>query len=446
MKEVIFMWKVIIIAWQIITRFFTEEWFWAMITIVITLGVFVVETHSQNKISRANFVYNISNDFGNNERILRVYQWLEKCRRENAGVENYRQLRVSTDTGIYDEDKKETSINFIDIDTYINHFEVVYVILSSVNIRNIDQLFQQRFLSFMFNPYIQKEELFACFLPDENDFLLQKKWLLSIYRRNRFTCEEFIDYLTTFTCGSYDFSRERLALTKTLWPVTYKKKVKQYLMNYVSCICDPACRYGFFEFRNKEQKKVLRIIPSQRNDMEDILALQQRVVSSMEEPHWFYPSSQSEIQTALDNPKDYSCVQICDGSKIVAFALAILNPNEHQDINADLKALGLPYADADQCILDTVFVDPAYRGFGLQDTLIRVLCAWAATVGKGNIAATVHPENRFSADNFQKNGFRKITSEPIVKYGGQRNVFAKALSKKDTQKAEDGSYTIFPYA
>ena len=440
------MWATIAVAWQTLVLLFTEEWFWAMITIIITLCVFVVETRSQNKISRANFVYNISNDFGNNERILRVYQWLEKCRRENKGVENYRQLRISTDTGIYDEDKAESSIDFIDIDTYINHFEVVYVILNSVSIRNIDQLFQQRFLSFMFNPYIQKEELFACFLPDENDFLLQKKWLRSIFRCNRFNCESFIDYLNTFTCGNYEFSLQRLELAKTLWPRSYQQKANGYLMNYVSYICDPACRYGFFEFSNKaQQRKVLRIIRSHASDKEAILALQQRVVSSMEEPQWFFPSSESEIETALDQPRNYACVQICDGSKIVAFACTILNPNAHQDINTDLKKHGLPYAETAQCILDTVFVDPAYRGYGLQDTLIRVLCSWAATVGKRNIAATIHPENRFSADNFQKNGFQKITSESISKYGGIRDVFAKDLSKKDTQPAADGTYTVYPY-
>lgn len=440
------MWKILVLAWSVIVRFITEEWFWAMITIVITLCVFVAETHSQNKISRANFVYNISNDFGNNERILRVYQWLEKCRRQNSAVDNYRQLHISTDTGIYDEDKKETAIDFIDIDTYINHFEVVYVILNSVNIRNIDQLFQQRFLCFMFNPYIQKEELFACFLPDENDFLLQKKWLRSLYQRNRFTPEAFVRYLNTFTCGDYEFSLERLALTKDLWPRTYAQKVKDYLMNYVLHICNPACRYGFFAFRNRAgDEKVLRIIRSQQNDKADILSLQQRIVSSMENPHWFFSSSEAEIQTALDNPKDNACVQICDGSKVVAFGFVILNPTTQQDINADLKAHGLPYADTNQCILDTVFVDPAYRGFGLQDTIIRVLCSWAATLGKRNMAATIHPENHFSADNFQKNGFEKITSEPIPKYDGLRNVFSKDLSEKDTQKELDGTYTIYPY-
>lgn len=440
------MWATIIAAWQILVLLFTEEWFWAMITIIITLCVFVVETHSQNKISRANFVYNISNDFGNNDRILRVYQWLEKCRRENSSVENYRHLHISTDAGIYEEDKKDAAIDFIDIDTYINHFEVVYVILNSVNIRNIDQLFQQRFLSFMLNPFIQKEELFACFVPDENDFHLQKKWLRSIYQRNRFTSEEFIDYLNTFTCGNYEFSLSQLALSKCLWPRTYKRKVKNYLMNYVLRICDPACRYGFFAFHNKEgAAEVLRIIRSQPNDECDILALQQRVVSSLEDPQLFFPSSDNEVHTALNNPKDYACIQVCDGSKMVAFAMVILNPNDRQDINTDLKKHGLPYTEANQCILDTVFVDPAYRGYGLQSTLIQVLCSWAATMGKRNIAATIHPENRFSADNFQKNGFAKITADPIPKYDGIRNVFAKELSKKDSQPAADGTYTIYPY-
>jgi hypothetical protein len=148
----------------------------------------------ENQISRANFIYNISNDFGNNERILRVYQWLEKRRRENYKVNNYRDLLMPTENCIYNPNDEDSPLDFIDIDTYINHFEAVYVILRSVKIKSIDELFQHRFLSFMFNPYMQKEELFSYFGPDTNDFTLLKVWLISIYKRNHFSCEECLAY------------------------------------------------------------------------------------------------------------------------------------------------------------------------------------------------------------------------------------------------------------
>lgn len=424
-----------------------EEWFWAIITVVITLFSFIIQMRNENEISRANFVYNISNDFGNNDRILRVYQWLEKCRRDHVKVTNYRKLPLAEAKEIY---HKDLPIEFIDIDTYVNHFEVVYVILRSVKMKNIDDLFQQRFLSFMYNPYIQREELFACFGPDENDFSLLKKWLHSIYNRNRFTCETFIDYLNNLTCGKFEFSQEYLSLSKERWPLLYRAKVKRYLINYVTDICNPQCQYGYYEFRRKvdteaEERKTMRIIRPCKDDAADILALQQKVIAAMPQPEMYAPSSEAEILTALSNPKDYACVQICDGSQIVAFAALILNPTGHQNINEDLKTQGLPYAEKEVCVLDTVFVDPDYRGYGMQHTLVKVLCSWAAMLGKRNISATIHPDNCFSQRNFIANGFRNVTSAPIPKYGSQRYVFARDLTFKDKKKDENGIYTIFPY-
>lgn len=428
----------------------TEEWFWAIITIVITLISFIIQMRKEIQISRANFIYNISNDFGNNERILRVYQWLEKRRRENYKVNNYRDLLMPTENCIYNPNDEDSPLDFIDIDTYINHFEAVYVILRSVKIKSIDELFQHRFLSFMFNPYMQKEELFSCFGPDTNDFTLLKVWLISIYKRNHFSCEECLAYLNTVTCGEFDFSENQLKITKTRFPLLYRIKTKNYLLNYVYNICNPKCQYGYYEFRKKintkeEEKKVLRIIRSNQEDKNDIKNLQQKVIEAMPHPEMYSPSTKEQINIAIDNPQDYLCLQICDGNHLVAFGLVILNPTTDQNIYNDLKKMGLPYKYKNQCILDTVFVDPDYRGFGMQNVLIQVLCRWAAMFGKRNIAATVHPDNVYSEKNFANNGFIKVTPTPISKYDNQRNIFSKKLTYKDTKKDKSGTYTIYPY-
>ena len=59
--------------------------------------------------------------------------------------------------------------------------------------------------------------------------------------------------------------------------------------------------------------------------------------------------------------------------------------------------------------------------------------------------ATIHPDNRFSAGNFEKNGFKLATPEPIPKYGSRRNIYARPLSRKDAKKTADGTYTVYPY-
>lgn len=431
---------VIIQLYEFLMNLFQAEWFWTVAAVIVALLGLIVQMRQENEISRANFVYNISNDFGNNERILRVYQWLEKCRRDNDKKSCFRSLQITrTIEGCED--------NFLAIDTYVNHFEVVYVILRSVNIKNIDELFQQRFLSFMFNPYVQKEVLFLCFTSNENNFKLLKKWLTSIQTRNRFSCEAFLDYINFYTCGNYELTADTLANTRKHWPALCNIKVKNYLMNYVHYICNPLCLYGYYEFTKEktEESRNLRIIRSSLNDRDAIIGLQNQIATSMEHPEWYSSATEDDIQTALKEPQNYACVQVCDDERLVAFAYIILNPSPEQDMNQDLKAHGLPYVEKDQCVLETVFVDPDYRGFGIQSTLIRILCSWAATLGKRQMIATVHPNNNYSADNFEKNGFSPATPKPISKYGSERNIFTKNLCHKDTQKTPDGTYTVYPY-
>lgn len=420
-----------------------EEWFWAIVAIMVTLLVFIAEQRTGNRISQSSFIYNISNDFANNERIGAVYQWLEKCRRNNHGITNYRDLTFS---GLLSESREETEelpVSFIGIDTYVNHFESVYVILDSVGIQNIDKLFQQRFLSFMFNPYIQKEELFACFGPDENDFSLLKVWLRSISRRMKHSNRALIRFLNTFTCGSFDFREERLPQSRGIGRITDYFRVRKYLMNYVEYICDPHCRYGFYEFSSHADRKVLRLIRPTPDDAEDILALQSRVCAAMAQPQLFFPSTEEEIRTALAAPDQYLCLQIVDGSRIVAFCQLTIEPPVEQDLRLDLQKQGIPCPGGSHGVLETVFVDPDYQGYGMQQILVETLCQWAHIRKVKTVYATVHPDNAYSHKNFLKAGFTLLTSTPLPKYGDVRNYYALDAAKQPPKT--DSGYTVYPY-
>jgi len=434
------------VAWWITLRdgivsVICEEWFWAIMAVVSTLVIFILQQRTENKISRATFVYSISNDFAANDRILKVYQWLEKCRRENLNVTNVRDLKLTDSDTIYDKDDKELAIDFIDIDTYINHFEAVYIILETVRIDSIDELFQQRFFSFMLNPFIQKEELFECFSSDKNDFLLFRKWLCSIYTRKGNRNDEMVEYLNTYTCGSFEFlplpeGEERRRLR-------YDRRVRRYLQNYVYYICDPHCRYGYYAFTDKQRdRKVMRLIRSAREDVQEILALQQEVTQELSVKEWFCPSTEAELCTALADPKQYLCLQVVDKRRIVAFAYVILRPDASHDLCEDLRREGLLNRTT-AAVFETVFVHPAYRGYGIQDVLVDVLSEWSRECGAEALVATVHPDNTYSRKNFEQNGYKSLTDQPIEKYGSKRMYYAKTLSRRCRRDSKE--YTVFPY-
>lgn len=426
------------------SELFQSEWLWAMIAVIVALIVFIVEQKTQNKISRADFVYNISNDFANNEKILKVYQWLENCRRKNYTVNSCKDIDFCGEFSAFECENNTAPIDFIDIDTYINHFEAVYIILESVKINNIDELFQQRFFTFMMNPFIQKEELFECFYSDKNDFSLYKKWLTSIFKRKKFNCEELIKYLRKYTCGNFEFNidENHFAGMGKIKKLAEKRKIVHYLLNYVYYICDPKCQYGFFRFKKSDgELKTLRIIKPSADDCMDIINLQNRVCNSMSDKSWYYKSTEADIEAAVSNQNDYCCLQIIDNNTVVAFSFIILHPDKEHNLFLDLSENNNAVYCDDSCIFETVFVENGYRGYGIQSLMIDILCDWAYKKGKRKICATVHPDNIFSKNNFIKNGFTKVTDEPIEKYDGKRNYYVRELSKPKKNKE---NYNIYP--
>ncbi len=155
-------------------------------------------------------------------------------------------------------------------------------------------------------------------------------------------------------------------------------------------------------------------------DIDEILALQDKVHSAMAKKEWFANTSRTELESAFE--RKYPAVAVESSKKTVAFAYLILSPDNSQSLcqyaDFDIK----PYFGND-CVLDTVFVDPDYVGYGIQSLLIDFLTNLAFENGKTSVWATVHPDNIFSSQNFIKCGFVKANSKPVEKHGGLRDVF-----------------------
>jgi GNAT superfamily N-acetyltransferase len=218
-------------------------------------------------------------------------------------------------------------------------------------------------------------------------------------------------------------------------------ETRNFLLNYVYYICDPSCKYGYYAFKNGEnERRVMRIIRPSPDDLADIMTLQDFVCQNLDNKDWYYSSTEEEIKTALNDKENYLCLQIVDHDRIIAFAYVIMNPDSKHSLSHDTKNHEF---EKGECVFETVFVHPDYRGFGIQKLLLEVLSDWAQKQGGKTLWATVHPDNIYSAKNFQENGFHIASVEPIEKYGSKRNYYKKVLGKNKRKKSDD--YIIFPY-
>lgn len=430
--------------WNTVTNwlgnFVQTEWFAAYVALGVTVLISALAQASSNRISRSDFTYRINQDFSGSEDIKDVYEWLEKCRKTNKCTENYRSL-----TEVFPEKmSRDSSLSapnfpvFTKIDTYINHFEAVYVIskgiiFKGVKLKHIDRLFQQRFLTFMHNPYVQSQMLCPNFTSNGNLFDLYKKWIKLRYRHTHFNSKKLAEYLNEYTCGIFEYAIDDKACTKlSCW----KRLVRRWwrrkeIRDYVPNLCNPKYMMGYCSVENSRTSKLLtvRIIPSRASDLSDLVDLETKVVTDLcAEKHgdYYFPAGKKDIAEAIGNP-DCICLQVDDEDRIAAFAFVRLNPNDEEKFEEQMnpKSLLNSYKPipGKVAVFETVFVAKEYRGYGLQLLLTDILCHLARSRGANSIRAVVHPDNKNSLKNLigeDKGCFIKATRSVVVERGGKR--------------------------
>lgn len=424
---------------QILNDYVFQEWTWTAIGFLGASITFYIGMKSGNKISKDDFIYRINSDFANNEFILKAYGWLDKCRKDNESTHNYRKIK-----GVFG---KHNKIDFPLIDSYSNHFESVYVIRKVISMKTIDKLFQQRFLFFMHNPYVQKDMFFRDYESYENLFSLLDEWLRISIKRHGRSSKIMSDYLREFTIGDYEYQyyydgKSNLSRISNFFT---ERQYLNNIRNYVPCICNPKCKYGYYSLSNKknEQNLVVRIIRSFKSDVDDIIALQDKVQMNMDVHEWYYPYTREELEKAVPN-KDCILLQIDAGQKIVAFAVAILNPPDEYRLSDLVKYKSSKWEK--EAVLETVFVDKDYRGYGMQSLLIDILSHLVSERKATTFWASVHPDNIYSSNNFIKNGFVKMTKDgPVPKYDGVRDIYCRNLKRIGKKDKHTGEQYYYPY-
>lgn len=158
------------------------------------------------------------------------------------------------------------------------------------------------------------------------------------------------------------------------------------------------------------------------DDAEEIGRVMVEARASLANPDWFVISNPKRLAGKLRGDCFGWVVDAPDASgaeQTVAYYL-FQQPEaddfpEETGLGADeLSALGIPESEFGMgLVLSTVAVLPEYRGLGLQRFLSRLGEAEGRARGCRHCFATVHPDNRYSRDNFLNEGYRVVATKEM---------------------------------
>ncbi|HJJ04997.1 MAG TPA: hypothetical protein OIM45_03910 [Clostridiaceae bacterium] len=154
--------------------------------------------------------------------------------------------------------------------------------------------------------------------------------------------------------------------------------------------------------------------------LDEYLKLYDNVKKHMEHPEWLGEFSRDDYIYLLNNGANIFVWTY--NSKMIAAGMTI--PTKQKDLDK-FFIQNLNYHEVIDFGPELVDID--YVGNGLQNEIIRFLIEYAKENRYKYGVSTIHPENKYSIKNFEKNGFEYI--ERVELKRGIRNVYKKELRK-----------------
>mgnify|MGYP004458866885 FL=1 len=163
-------------------------------------------------------------------------------------------------------------------------------------------------------------------------------------------------------------------------------------------------------------------------DLDKIMKLQEHICQTMEDTRLFVSTSREENRDYLIYPN--TILGVFDGEKLIAYGSLVFPNDSPENIGWDLD---WTREKIFHCLtLDTIVVDPDYRGHGLQRTLIRSCVAYALELmPDATVLTTVSPFNKYSLHNVQAEGFQILKRKE--KYGGYDRYILGYTQAPDTE-------------
>lgn len=182
--------------------------------------------------------------------------------------------------------------------------------------------------------------------------------------------------------------------------------------------------HHFFTIRKNHSETLTAYLkPLSTTHIEQILTLQEHVLSQMEDSTIFMPSTKEELLEELLNYPSHTLGIFTLSHQLVALGILKSVGQASSNYGRDLGLTGSLLDTIGH--IDTTIVHSDFRGNHLQHTLIEEMERIAKEEGLSTLCATVSPDNPYSLRTFIKMGY-EIKADKI-KYGG----FRRYILRKD---------------
>lgn len=157
-------------------------------------------------------------------------------------------------------------------------------------------------------------------------------------------------------------------------------------------------------------------------DTEALICFLEDIRNGMKNKEWFYLDPADNVREYMSNGTMQLWLAM-DGTRIAAIFDTLTPGLAAYNYGHDL---GFSEEELMRVVhLDTAAVHPDYRGLGLQRALIQNAQRELSGSGEKILLCTVHPENRYSLENVQKQGY--IIQKKLEKYGSVRYILRKDI-------------------
>lgn len=168
-----------------------------------------------------------------------------------------------------------------------------------------------------------------------------------------------------------------------------------------------------------------------KDDIDDILDLQDAVYASLTDKSLLACNTREIYETQMDDAMKEDgfgvFLGIYNGKQLIALGSAV-SDDGRKDSPVQVLLNDPDYADDEAvwAVYDMAMVLDGWRGMGLQQATVRVIERYAASCGITHFAATISPDNPYSASNARALGYRPV--KQVTCYGGlTRDIYVKDL-------------------
>ena len=154
-----------------------------------------------------------------------------------------------------------------------------------------------------------------------------------------------------------------------------------------------------------------------KDEVDELVDFQKEIINDMHNKEWFVPLTKEEFLAPILG-KDNAYFFTHNEKNIGLLVLTCNIPDV-------LKEYQLP--SDNYMLIDSIMVKDEYRGYGLQQQMLEFAYDRAIKLGMDGLVATIHPDNKYSLDNFVKQNYELL--HVLTIHGGWRNIMIKKQNK-----------------